>query len=584
MTFEESELYVKNFQALEKKNKWLADLVDSKEPTQIKSFFDPENEYEDIKNRLKDFYYESNFLVVIGLAPYYHLKVFLEKYKKNIIIFEPRPDILKYKMYHFNFTEILQNPQIQITNSIRQLNSYISENYHGWEEGQLHCCGTYYHLEPTLLELVRRSIEAQSELINLINNTLIFHGEDWCKHFFWNIPHFKANNSARDTDNIYKGKDQTCVIVGTGDSVDKSLELLYPYKNMIHWFVCDVASSIMKKNDIQPDVIFTLEKNEFSTSKIDVETCNNSSLFLGDIANPLAYNIPSKNKFIIYQDGTGMNEQFCSRYNLKQVAVGSTVLSVAFQCAINMGFKTIIIIGSDFCFKGDERYSKSLSFSNIHSFKKDIKNVMGDSFDENIFNDGVINCVRGIENIYGEDVSSYPAYLASRKWIGRTALLVKDTNLFNITNGIPLQGFKNIPLRKVASISEVLSFTNNKEDLLSSFKKIHNFDEGDYTKNILEKLKIIISISEIISKQPMTNDIKSLYSKLNDTLLFLIDEDKMLNVLFLKETKQMNILCHEGSKKECTNKEELMSKYFLQYKNLIKKAGNMYQIIQGLHQ
>ena len=116
MTFEESALYVKNFQSLEKKNKRFAHLVDSKNPTELISFFDPKDVLGDIKIRFINFYYESNFLVVVGLAPYYHLKVFLEKYKNNIIIFEPRPDILKYKMYHFDFTEILQSSKVQITN------------------------------------------------------------------------------------------------------------------------------------------------------------------------------------------------------------------------------------------------------------------------------------------------------------------------------------------------------------------------------------------------------------------------------------------------------------------------------------
>lgn len=578
-SFDSCELYTKNFIAIQKKNKRLAELIDSKKEESF-FFFDSKNQELDANDRLKDFDYHSQFLVVIGLAPYYHLNNIVEQYENNIFVFEPSPSILKQKMFEHDFTKILSKENVQISSSIRELVIFLSMNFSGYEDGQIYTLGSYYIIEPAILDLAGVVISDQIQLSCVINNTLRKKSDTWIPFFFENMKYFQKYHSSRTLDNIFKNENRTCVIVGASPSVDKAIELLQPIKDNVDWFACDVSTEILKAVDIQPSAIFSLESNEFSCFRIDRTLSENSVMFLGDIANTKAYNIKSLDKYVIYQDGSGMNNDFCKVNSLGQTPVGSTVLSVAFCVALYMGYKNIIIIGSDFCYSDDKRYSQLTAFPDKENYRKCLIES-GTYYKKEIFDSDFQNYSEVID-VFGKKQFTFPAYLLSRKWIGITALNHRDTLFYNITKGLPIVGFNNLILsdkKDISLESLFLKIEPSKKTFFERTKEIPkpNIDLlkicDNYKQDMYYKLMLIYNISSVILNHKVSTKMIKLFSKANDLLQLIIDDDSLLTIYFKKEIETMNAERYIGMKeKDKEKKINRANNYSKQFSFISDKA------------
>lgn len=168
-----------------------------------------------------------------------------------------------------------------------------------------------------------------------------------------------------------KNKGKYAILVATGPSLHKQLPLLKKYANKATIFCADSSYSILYEHGIKPDYILSLERVEL-TSKFfekDYKEFDKDIIFiLFSLTHPktIEYLERSKRTYILTQ----RNLHYSRYLNLKDFGFlggGMSVMNMAYEVAIMLGFKDIILIGQDLAFgKDGQTHTQNYMIADYH--------------------------------------------------------------------------------------------------------------------------------------------------------------------------------------------------------------------------
>lgn len=172
-----------------------------------------------------------------------------------------------------------------------------------------------------------------------------------------------------------KFQNDTAIIVSTGPSLSKQLPLLKEYEKKAVIFCADSAYSILMRNNIVPDYVFMLEREELTAEFFNHDFKDDKdTIFIVDAVvhkNAIKY-LKQKNKSFII-----MAKSFHLSFRLTPKAFGyvineSNVAVLAFNTAsFRLGFKNIIIIGQDLAYD-ESGASHPKDYQNGYNFESTI--------------------------------------------------------------------------------------------------------------------------------------------------------------------------------------------------------------------
>ncbi|EGK0995057.1 motility associated factor glycosyltransferase family protein [Campylobacter lari] len=177
------------------------------------------------------------------------------------------------------------------------------------------------------------------------------------KQFLLNLPAVFQNSPFARFIYENKTKNKSVIVVCAGPSLNKQLELLKKYQENFVIFAVDATYKTLLKNDIYPDFVFTMDvheekwicfyenlpKNEFKKPVLAFSACINEKL--------RAKFDQEQNKFFILQ-----NLDYQEKFHLNDFGcldIGLNVAHFAYNFAIALKFKNVIIIGQDLAFDDD---------------------------------------------------------------------------------------------------------------------------------------------------------------------------------------------------------------------------------------
>ncbi|MBT0826697.1 motility associated factor glycosyltransferase family protein [Campylobacter lari] len=163
-----------------------------------------------------------------------------------------------------------------------------------------------------------------------------------------------TNPSLKDLLKQRKGKIKNAIVVSTGPSLIKQLPLLKEYANKASIICADSAYPILAKHNIKPDYVLMLERSELVSKCFD----NDFKEFDKDILFVLASLVHKKTieylkrnnrKFMLIHRGL----PFARAINLNDygyIGGGMSVANMAYELAVKLGHKNIILIGQDLAY------------------------------------------------------------------------------------------------------------------------------------------------------------------------------------------------------------------------------------------
>ncbi|QKF56738.1 motility associated factor glycosyltransferase family protein [Campylobacter ornithocola] len=478
-----------------------------------------------IQNALNNLsFYEENykrhpFLVFFGIGNGALVFELLKNPLKDCIcIIEPEIELLYIALHLNDFSQDLQDKRLHI---------YLYEDinfltfYRFFEQEKIHFFVKTYDLliMSNFYENYEDAIKTINSLcIESIKSLVIRQGnssEDSLQgitQLLHNLPYQLANPSLKDLLKQRKDKIENAIIVSTGPSLIKQLPLLKEYASKASIICADSAYPILAKHNIKPDYVLMLERDEV------VSECFNNNF--GEFDKDILFVVASlvHQKTIEYLKKNNRNFMlvhrplpFAQSLNMNDygyLGSGMSVANMAYELAVKLGHKNIILIGQDLAYGEDgnshpkdyvhgeesENYRKENFFITAYGGKGKVEtnqfwNIFKESFEKDI------------ESTIPLDIKTYNATEGGARIEGSIEkpfkelceeLLKEDKVLFGKLQGLNEKEFKDKKdeidkkLRKIIILAK--SYINECELLKSDLTKcIEEFDFKDETFNPLSQ-------------------------------------------------------------------------------------------------
>ncbi|WP_412097446.1 motility accessory factor [Campylobacter lari] len=374
------EFFNKNLGALESYNATLADKIEDVKTNERfevfagKSAFDiniydhelkqslydnPEKFFDEKYNEIYTKYERYPVLFFYGLGNGLLYKALLKNENhKSIVVFEPNIEILYIVFHLIDFSQELKDKRLYVVDKYEKayLNDFLGKelqvrNY--LQNTQLFTHSSYYNNYKEIPFIEKNIQELCSYLITELGNNSkdSIQGITQLLH---NLPYQLANPSLKDLLNQRKNKNDNAIIVASGPSLIKQLPLLKENVNKATIICVDGSYPILAKYNIKPDYVLSLERTEIISEFFnnDFKEFDKDILFiLVSLIHPKTIEYLNKNnrKFILVHRPL----PFAQSLNMDDygyLGTGMSVANMAYELAVKLGHKNIILIGQDLAY------------------------------------------------------------------------------------------------------------------------------------------------------------------------------------------------------------------------------------------
>ncbi|HEC1774080.1 TPA: motility associated factor glycosyltransferase family protein, partial [Campylobacter lari] len=169
-----------------------------------------------------------------------------------------------------------------------------------------------------------------------------------------NLPYQLANPSLKDLLKQRKGKIENAIIVSTGPSLIKQLPLLKEYANKASIICADTAYPILAKHNIKPDYVLALERHDlvYQCFEQDNQEFDKDILFIiASVAHKSVIDTLEKTKksyILVHRPLPFSKALHMDDYGY--LGTGLSVANMAYDLAIKLAHKNIILIGQDLAY------------------------------------------------------------------------------------------------------------------------------------------------------------------------------------------------------------------------------------------
>ena len=268
-------------------------------------------------------------------------------------------------------------------------------------------------------------------------------------------------------------KNATCaIVVSTGPSLDKQIELLKEIQDYVCIISPDASLPYLEKHGINADIVTSLERTEIVASILSgtsAEYQKDKIYLLASVLNPKSIAEVHGEKCIVMRP-FGYTFYFDGLKAWGYHGIGMSVSNMAHELAYIMKFTKVALIGQDLSYGAD---GESHSTGNVYGSKQ---KALDDFYKE-------------IPAYGGEGVvKSYDGWILFKNYFESTIEETKDTmSTFNCTEGgARIAGSIEMPFKDF--ISENIDKTNKKEKItLTLPEKQDKKDAIEYSQKMMQE-------------------------------------------------------------------------------------------------
>ncbi len=321
----------------------------------LNSLYNPSHEARIWSEQYKQDNYEQIY-ILFGLGNGYSLRALRNQVKGKfcIIVYEPSYEIFHFSMEHYDFTDILDDPNIlYVVNGINTFHfTRVISNVVQWNNALAqNLCVTNGYLQLFIKELDFVMEELRENYINVVSNrnTMVRFGKSAVFNSIENLKYIHTSNNVLE----FQGEipeDVPAIIVAAGPSLDQNVEQIKKAKGKAVIISVDRALDTLLAHNIMPDFSVTIDPEKpprFYDNPVTWEI----PLFCALSANRSIISRHKGRKIIFGSDALG--DQFYKHLDQKfhKGAYGGSVATAGMTVALAMGIRNIILVGQDLAYK-----------------------------------------------------------------------------------------------------------------------------------------------------------------------------------------------------------------------------------------
>ncbi len=420
-------------------------------------------------------------IIVFGMGFGYHIVELIRRFNiQHMIVIEVNPDLFKLSLYAIDWSEVFS----YFKKEGRSFNVIIEDDF---EKLKHHLNQRLAFINPAFMSYLFFFEHFSSPVFDKLKDWLIveltesplmwgfFDDEVWSlKHTIGNIkngiPVFYGDKKVETDIPVF--------IVGSGPSLDKSINVIKKFSKNAIIVSCGTALGALYRAGIKPDVHIEIERTEIvykTLLEIDRKFLKDIPIVGMNTVYPKVFKLGKRGYMFLKPNDTGSTLfpiELPRIYNSNP-----TVTAGAVSLMANAGFKNFYLFGVDLGAKDPkEHHSKLSGYFNEKSMLKGT----GIHFD------------REIEGNFGGKVLSNMVFFFTKKAIEESIRLF-NLKVFNTSDGAKVEGalplsLKEIDIQSVEDKEKAIKkfFTNFK----SSYKSQINLDK--FKKGIVEDMNLYL--------------------------------------------------------------------------------------------
>jgi hypothetical protein len=456
----------------------------------------------------------KNITIIFGMGLGYLFKIFCQKHKGIIIVFEPNLDLLRIALEVTDFSNILKNSNVRIANTHDDLEKSYKELY--FSKYTMNLIYNKY-FEKTSDEDVfkhREKIDALHGIYYSNFRNGFLKTSYWTKNLIENFPGIVKTC---DLDILKKKfRDKCAVIISAGPSLDKNIQELKPYRDKIIVFCVGTALKTTIKRGIIPDFVVAIDFNSCQHKQLKNIDLSEINMILDTSVFPEMYRIKSKRVFNYYPHF--MAQWLASNLGISMEGYKTmgTVSITALFSARMLGCREVILIGQDLAYTDGQCYSKDSSYGNYKIQGKTVEILANEENKEMVTtlveDPGHIQHLGKdvflIKGHNGKFVPTRPDFYMFIKYFEEIAIKYgHEIKLINSTEGgAYIEGFEHMPLKHALE-------TYSKEDIC--FEEVINELKFCSKEILIRKSKVFLALRKVLSdwnkvKETVKNTVESI--------------------------------------------------------------------------
>lgn len=391
----------------------------------VHSKYRPKEESESL---VKDFFEaegSSDHIIVYGIGLGYHIASLVEKYPNaKLSLVEPSIEILHAFLCEFNVTNIkLENIYLENEQYLSNLVEGILINTQN-QENKIFILNSYKNI---FKENHEKFLAEFNESIKNKRNQILTNFNFQKR---WVINSMKNFSTTLNTKNIllqnrdfYKGK--TALIVSAGPSLEEEIENIRTIVEKKLAFVFTAGSSIstLLKHGIHPHATTTYDPGEFNHNvfnKIYEKNITSIPVIYGtSVGYETIEKYPGEKLHMITSQD--MISQFLvqsvSKKPIEGIIDSPSIAVIDLQLLYRLGFSSIILVGQNFAYRDNKRYSSGIEYEK-------------ETLDEELLKKAI-----KVKSVDGDTVYTNYGFNQMREQMEQFISVCKGANIINTTQG-----------------------------------------------------------------------------------------------------------------------------------------------------
>ncbi|EAL0272081.1 motility associated factor glycosyltransferase family protein [Campylobacter lari] len=338
----------------------------------------------------QNLYKNHPVLFIYGLGNYIK-NLFQNEKLKYLVIFEEDKNTIDNFFQQAYITSLLKENKLFIFNAKefdfnKAKDLFLQQNFMFYSKIVQIIEFKKSYLIQTIENNIHRAIES---ILNGLQSSQ--ECEVYIEHFCKNLPKILSHSSTQNFINTHKAKQKYAIIVASGPSLIKQLPLLKKIQNKVNIFCADGSYTILHKYGIKPDYVFCIEKDTINGKEKNIGSWNffdnnfgefdkNILFIFADTVHPKTIKLLENNNrnYIITLSINPLSTSFeFHDFGYCDLSFNS-VANLAYNFAISLEYKNIILIGQDLAFgkDGSSHHEEFLHRININSsHHKHIKTI-----------------------------------------------------------------------------------------------------------------------------------------------------------------------------------------------------------------
>lgn len=375
---------------------------------------------------------ELDLVVLFGFGLGLHAKAIQQKYGVPIIVYEPNLDLLKAGLT-FQKHRI---PDLTIVHREPDLIAAIDNTAFFTERRLLAgLVPVYGEIFEEAFERFKKAVNSALDMMGFLDSNLAVRGEIWSRNAIANIPKFVPLKSAAILNDICR--DVPGIIVGTGPSLDKNIDVLNAAKGKA--LICATNSAVkpLVKSGVIPEIVALIEANRQIVNFEEVPQLDRMVFVMLPETHPDHYEVAASEKLNMVHLGSAPGDWIHQAYGHRQMPSGGSVACTAMSILQQIGCNPIVLVGMDTAFTDLESHSilSDQRSVNRYEYKADEgileRYVVGEETPESSLRVNEVTAWGGKETVL-----TYDGFTIYRHWFESAARTwASEHRLVNATEG-----------------------------------------------------------------------------------------------------------------------------------------------------